>query len=106
MKKFDESLIRKFDNNESYKGTIFILPFYSLIFIKKIFFYKSKMSATKIYDTINNLAFTEKEKTTLRTYFYKNSDEIDKAIGFLNICQTPEAKLDFMKETFLKSGML
>ena len=52
------------------------------------------------------LAFTDKEKTTLRTYFYKNSGEIDKAIGVLNTCQTPEAKLDFMKETFLNPGML
>jgi len=64
------------------------------------------MSATKIYDIINILAFTDKEKTTLWTYFYKNSGEIDKAIGVLNTCQTPEAKLDFMKETFLNPGML
>lgn len=56
------------------------------------------MSATKIYDIINSLAFTNNEKTTLHSYFYKNSGEIDKVINVLD-SQTPEAELDFMKET-------
>ncbi|CAI2173708.1 10196_t:CDS:2, partial [Funneliformis geosporum] len=45
------------------------------------------------------------EKTKLRSYFFKNSDKVDKAMEILDTCQTPKAKLDFMRETFLKSGI-
>ncbi|CAG8444371.1 8373_t:CDS:2 [Funneliformis caledonium] len=61
------------------------------------------MSMTNIYEIINSLAFTDKEKTTLRSYFYKNSNEIDKALSIIDTCQMPEAKLDFIKKTFLKT---
>ncbi|CAG8714716.1 693_t:CDS:1, partial [Funneliformis mosseae] len=61
------------------------------------------MSDTKICNIINNLTFTEKERTTLCSYFYKNSDVIDKAISYLDTCKTSNEKLDFIKETFLKN---
>lgn len=51
------------------------------------------MFTTKIYNIINTLAITNKEKTTLQTYFCKNFYEIDKAIGVLNTCQCVKQNL-------------
>ncbi|CAB4477554.1 unnamed protein product [Rhizophagus irregularis] len=55
-----------------------------------------------IYNIINDLTFTEQEKTKLRSYFFKHSDKVDMAMEILNSCNSPKEKFDFMRETFLK----
>ncbi|CAI2200223.1 9845_t:CDS:1, partial [Funneliformis geosporum] len=60
------------------------------------------MPSTEIYDIIKNTAFTDRKKTTLRSYFYKNTDEMYKAVNVLDTCKLLKEKLDFIKETFLK----
>jgi hypothetical protein len=62
-----------------------------------------------IYNIINDLTFTEQEKTKLRSYFFKHSDKVDMAVEILNSCNSSKEKLDFMRDTFLKpepAGML
>jgi hypothetical protein len=79
--------------------------FLSLLFYtkKKIFFYNNKM-ALKFIDTINKLDFTYEERTSLFSYFYKNSTETDKVILYLDNCRDDNEKFYFLKKTFL-SGM-
>ncbi|CAG8622780.1 14772_t:CDS:2, partial [Funneliformis caledonium] len=51
---------------------------------------------------IYDLAFTFKEKNTLRIYYYENSNEAEKALSVLETCQTIEEKYDFLKYISLK----
>ncbi|CAG8715205.1 363_t:CDS:2, partial [Funneliformis caledonium] len=61
------------------------------------------MSIRIIGEIINNLTFTVEEKSTLRYYFFKNPNEVDKALSLLETCQTIEEKHDFIRKIFLKT---
>src|SRR6266542_1021863 len=70
--------------------------------LSKNFFFLQKQNVCHkniLYNIINDFAFTDQENTTLCSYFYKNSGEIDNAMSVLDTCQMPKEKLDFMKET-------
>lgn len=98
MKVCDTSDSESLISNEFIKN-----PFVFSCLSKKIIL--CKMSDTKICNIIKYLAFTDNDKTKLRTYFYNNPSEIDRTVNFLDTCETADEKVDFIKETFLKTSM-
>ncbi|CAG8470380.1 17950_t:CDS:2 [Funneliformis caledonium] len=56
-----------------------------------------------IYDIIIDLSLEKKEKSILRTHFYKNPQEINKVMCVLEKCPSPEEKIEFLRMSFLTS---
>lgn len=57
--------------------------------------------AAKLLNIINNLVFTNEERTSLFSYFYKNPSEVVNVLPYLDNCKNDNEKLNFLKKTFL-----